>query len=89
MVRSAERLNPQTRSAPQFPSAIVKSGFGTDCSGEGGITVSFEGKVVWVTGASSGIGEQLVEGLARRGARVVLSARRGELLRAGAGPLPP
>lgn len=47
----------------------------------------FEGKVVWVTGASSGIGEALVRSLLARGASVVASARRvGELERvAGAG----
>lgn len=33
-------------------------------------------KVIWITGASSGIGEGLVQHAARRGARLVLSARR-------------
>ena len=35
----------------------------------------FRGKVVWVTGASSGIGEELCRQLSRLGAKVVLSAR--------------
>jgi short-subunit dehydrogenase len=33
-------------------------------------------KVVWITGASSGIGEGLARHAARRGARLILSARR-------------
>lgn len=39
-------------------------------------------KVIWVTGASSGIGEALTYALAAKGAKVILSARRkGELER--------
>ncbi|HEX4412635.1 MAG TPA: SDR family NAD(P)-dependent oxidoreductase, partial [Lacipirellulaceae bacterium] len=37
-------------------------------------------KVVWVTGASSGIGEALCHELAARGASLVLSARRPDVL---------
>lgn len=39
-----------------------------------------EGKVVWITGASSGIGEALAEEWRARGYRVVVSARRVERL---------
>ena len=38
------------------------------------------GKVVWVTGASSGIGECLAYKLARCGCKLLLSARRREEL---------
>ena len=42
---------------------------------------SFSGKVVWITGASSGIGEALVYAFAKLGSKVVLTARREQELR--------
>jgi short-subunit dehydrogenase len=42
--------------------------------------VSFEDKVVWITGASGGIGEALALHLSTLGARLILSARREQKL---------
>jgi NADP-dependent 3-hydroxy acid dehydrogenase YdfG len=44
--------------------------------------MSLDGARVWVTGASSGIGEALVAALVGRGARVAATARRTDLLAA-------
>ncbi|HZY81774.1 MAG TPA: SDR family oxidoreductase [Cyclobacteriaceae bacterium] len=41
---------------------------------------SLKGQVVWITGASSGIGEALVYSFAHQGARLILSSRRKEEL---------
>ncbi len=44
--------------------------------------MDFSGKIVWITGASSGAGEALVYAFANAGARIIVSARReAELLR--------
>ena len=42
----------------------------------------YTGKVVAVTGASSGLGKQMAEGFAQQGANLVLMARRVERLEA-------
>ncbi|MEK9713157.1 MAG: SDR family oxidoreductase [Thalassolituus sp.] len=40
----------------------------------------FSGKLIWITGASSGIGEQLCYDLSKLGAKLILSARREDEL---------
>jgi len=51
--------------------------------------MTFENQVVWLTGASSGIGEALVPRLVARGARVAISARRADRLETLAAAAPP
>ena len=41
----------------------------------------FKGKTIWITGASSGIGEALVKALAKENANIVLSARNESQLK--------
>lgn len=43
---------------------------------------SFKGKVVWITGASSGIGEALATSLSSLGAKLILSSRKKDQLEA-------
>ena len=40
--------------------------------------MTFTDKIVWITGVSSGIGQELIKQLAERGARIILSARRAD-----------
>ena len=42
--------------------------------------MSFTDKVIWITGASSGIGEALAVALSQAGAQLILSARREDQL---------
>jgi dehydrogenase/reductase SDR family protein 7B len=43
--------------------------------------MKFDGKIVWITGASSGIGEALAKAFAAQGAHIILSGRRTEALK--------
>lgn len=51
--------------------------------------MAFKGKNVWVTGASSGIGEAFVKEVAKQGANVLISARRKDKLDALAQSIDP
>lgn len=50
--------------------------------------MTFDNRVVWITGASSGIGEALARALLQQGAWVVLSGRRADALQAVAADAP-
>lgn len=50
--------------------------------------MEYEGKVIWITGASSGIGAALAEAFAAQGALLVLSGRRTDALQSVADRLP-
>lgn len=49
---------------------------------------AYEGKVVWITGASSGIGLAVAQAVAARGARVILTSRTASTLQSVAANLP-
>jgi short-subunit dehydrogenase len=51
--------------------------------------MQYRDKVIWITGASSGIGEALAQALAKEGAVIVLSARRENELQRVAATLDP
>lgn len=42
--------------------------------------MNFKNKIVWITGASSGIGEALVYALNQQGAKLIISSRKAETL---------
>ena len=42
--------------------------------------MNFNGKTIWITGASSGIGEALTYEFSKLGAKIIISARRTEEL---------
>ena len=44
------------------------------------------GRIALLTGASKGMGLAMAEGLAKHGARVVVSSRKIETMRSGGGP---
>jgi len=48
--------------------------------GGGGDVMEVAGKIVWITGASSGIGEALARNFSNAGAHVILSGRRVDAL---------
>jgi len=73
------RQNFGTIELPRFATGSIVSAL---LRVSGGYIVGIEGKVIAITGASSGIGEAAAVMLAKRGARVVLGARRLDRLEA-------
>lgn len=78
-----------SRFSPAAPTARPAGAAGDEASRPAGLfgpmnprIDSWVGRRVWVVGASSGIGAEIARGLVRRGARVAVSARRADALRA-------
>jgi NAD(P)-dependent dehydrogenase (short-subunit alcohol dehydrogenase family) len=74
--------NPLQRLAEQFVLATMRPPLAAQLAAyrPTGKTVDLDGKRILLTGASSGIGESAAEEFARRGATVVVAARRKDLL---------
>ena len=72
--------NPLKRLAEQVVLTGMRPPILPSLLGRSGRDIELDGKRVLLTGASSGIGEAAAEKLAGRGARVVVVARRAELL---------
>merc|ERR1711862_856956 len=60
---------------------IKRSHCDTRCAAATMPADAYKGKIVWITGGSSGIGKGVAELCAKQGARLILSSRREKELR--------